>query len=566
MTSPADPPEDESGEVDAEEEPAGAESAAAEPAGAEPAGAEPAAAEPAAAEPSGATPRVRSRSRRAPRTTRGLFVLFALVGGLGAAMAAGTVVAVQWTETADFCGRCHTMGPELQAYATSPHREVACVECHTEPGIQGWIKSKVNGVRQLVEVLTGTFPKPIPAPDHALLPSTKVTCQKCHDVAPLVAQGGPIKLVLENRYRLDATNTRDAIALVVRPYGFGGTAGTRGLHWHITSDVEYVTSDPRAQTIDYVAITEPNGEKEQFIAAGAVGISTDVQPDVDRLLAAGTTRQMDCIDCHNRVGHAIPDLNQAIDDQIDAGTVDSSLPFIKREASDRLSIQYASLGDADNAIDGLRDFYAQRYPLVAASQSSAIDSAIASLKTIYRLVATPEMRVTAATYPNNIGHQTSPGCFRCHDGAHYRIVDGAITSETIPSQCATCHTYPQIGSTESGVLIGQRPDTHNDRLWVFDHKSSVTSADPSGASCGACHTKTYCENCHKTAAVNVTHEDMVFNHAAVTRQVGAAACAYCHQPAYCAQCHSDRVLPQGPSDNGSPGGSLDGSAGEAAPP
>jgi len=259
---------------------------------------------------------------------------------------------------------------------------------------------------------------------------------------------------------------------------------------------------------------------------------------------------MDCIDCHNRVGHAIPDLGQAIDEQLDAGNVSRELPWVKREATDRLAAEYATDADADIAIDRLRAFYELRYPRVARDQRDDIDTTIASLKTIYRLVATPAMRVSAATYPNNIGHQTAPGCFRCHDGAHYKVVAGALTPETIPSQCATCHTFPQIGAIESGVLIGERPDTHNDRLWVFSHKTSVASADPAGQSCAACHTKTYCENCHATSAVKVSHDSMVTGHATVTREIGAASCAYCHQPAYCAQCHSNEVLPVGPAGNG----------------
>ena len=510
------------------------------------------------------------RLRHPPLSSRrGLFVLVVLVGALGATFTIGTVVAVQWTETADFCGRCHTMGPELKAYEMSPHREVACVECHTEPGIAGWVKAKVNGTKQLVEVLTGTFPKPIPAPDHALLPSTGVTCLKCHDIGPLIANGGPIKLVLQNRYQPDESTTRDAIALVVRPFGFGSTAAggsastadgagadadaaPRGVHWHVASDVEYAAADERAQKIDYVAIVEPTGEREEFVAAAAVTVSSDPAPDIERLRSAGL-RRMDCIDCHNRVGHGVPAIDEAIDDRIDSGEISTQLPWIKREASDRLSADYASEADADRAIAGLRDFYAQRYPLVAARQRAAIEDAIASLRTVHQLVATPDMRVTQATYPSNIGHQTAPGCFRCHDGAHYKVVNGALSGETIPSQCATCHTFPQIGSIESGVLIGQRPDSHNDRLWVFDHKASVTSEDPSDQSCGACHTRTYCQNCHQTPAVKVSHDGMVLNHASVARQVGAAACAYCHQPAYCAQCHSDPVLPAGPAGSGPSG-------------
>lgn len=490
---------------------------------------------------------VMSLLRRIPhpplRSRRGLLVLFILLGGIGSAATLGGVVAIQWTETADFCGRCHTMGPELKAHEMSPHREVACAECHVEPGLQGWVKAKINGTRQLLMVLTGTFPTPIPAPDHAALPPTSQTCAKCHNVAPLVATGGPIKLILDERYRSDEANTRDVIALVLRPAGFGGTTGIKGVHWHIDSDVEYVSSDPRAQTIDLVYVTRQDGTKEDFIAVKQVGVSTDVQPDIDRLLAGERVRRMDCIDCHNRVGHGIQSPDQAIDSAMTAGRIDPKLPYIRREGSDRLSVEYASSEDADQAIEGIRDFYGQRYPLVASAKAGAINEAITELQAIYRLVATPDMRVTAATYPNNLGHQTAPGCFRCHDGAHYKVVDGVLTDETISSACATCHTFPQIGSVVSGVLIGQRPDTHDNRLWVFSHKASVTKVDPAGTTCGACHTRTYCENCHNTPAVKVPHDNMVFNHAEVIKQTGSQACASCHQPVYCAQCHANKVLP-----------------------
>ncbi len=477
------------------------------------------------------------------KSKRGLFIGAVLVAGFGVVIAVGGVVAVQWTETADFCGRCHTMGPELKAYEMSPHREVSCAECHVEPGLSGWVKAKINGTRQLVEVMLGTFPKPILAPDHAELPSTQDTCVRCHDVAALIRNGGPVRLQLQSRYRKDEPNTRDTVALVLRPAGFGGDTGTRGVHWHIESDVEYLSADPRAQTIDFVEVTTPDGTKEQYIATSEVSVSTDVQPDIDQLLAGESLRRVDCITCHNRVGHGIPGVDQAIDDGIDANHISQSLPYVKREASAILKTEFASVEDANLAIDGIRGFYEAQYPLVARAEAAKIDRAVADLKLTYRLIATPEMRVTAATYPNNLGHQTAPGCFRCHDGAHYRVVDGALADETIPATCATCHTFPQIGSTESGVMIGQRPETHAEALWVFNHRTEVASADPTGTTCGACHTKTYCENCHSTPVAKVSHADMMTNHGQVSRDVGVQACAYCHQPAYCAQCHADKVLP-----------------------
>ena len=128
---------------------------------------------------------LRGRRPRLPRSRRGIFALLLILGGLGFAGTFTTVSLIQWTETADFCGRCHTMSPELAAYEMGPHRDVACAECHVEPGITGWIKAKINGTRQLVDVVLGTFPEPIPPPDHTDLPSSSDTCKRCHDVGDL---------------------------------------------------------------------------------------------------------------------------------------------------------------------------------------------------------------------------------------------------------------------------------------------------------------------------------------------------------------------------------------------
>ena len=107
-------------------------------------------------------------SLRAPWSTlasrRGKLLVVILVMGFASALTVGGVMAVSWTETADFCGRCHTMGPELKAHEISPHRELACAECHVEPGVEGWIRAKLNGTRQLFQLVTGTYPTPIPPP------------------------------------------------------------------------------------------------------------------------------------------------------------------------------------------------------------------------------------------------------------------------------------------------------------------------------------------------------------------------------------------------------------------
>jgi nitrate/TMAO reductase-like tetraheme cytochrome c subunit len=486
---------------------------------------------------------------------RGVLVLLLLIGGVGTVVGVGGMTAISFSETPGFCGMCHTMDPELKAYAMSPHKDVTCAECHINPGLAGFVKAKANGTKQLADIILGKFPTPIPPPDHADLPPVAVTCLKCHSLSDITEDGGPVKLVLRPRYESDENNTRQTVAIMIRPAGIGqgtgttGTTGTtadggvKGVHWHVQQKVTYTSSDIHAQKIDLVNITDKSGKVEQYIAGTQVTVSTDVKPDIARITSSQTTKTMDCIDCHNRIGHAVPSPDTAIDEAIAAGKISTNLPFIKRDSVALLNGDYSTLQAADTAIDGLRTTYAAKYPLTLQNQAKQVTAAIAELKVEYRLIATPAMKVQAKTYPDNLGHQSSPGCFRCHDGAHYLVVAGKITNKTIPSECSTCHTFPQIGASASSFPLGTKPVTHQDKLYVFSHKLATKSADPTGTSCGVCHAKTYCENCHKSGAIKIQHTAMLYNHAAAVKTAGGTqACAYCHLPVYCAKCHKGPVL------------------------
>jgi nitrate/TMAO reductase-like tetraheme cytochrome c subunit len=490
---------------------------------------------------------------------RGILVIFVLFAGFGAVAVIGGTTGVAFSETPTFCGLCHTMAPELKAYAMSPHKQVACAACHVNPGVGGFLKAKINGTKQLVDILTNNYPTPIVPPDHADLPPVKDTCLTCHSLSQITANGGPVQLILRPTYASDQANTRQTIAVMIRPAGLGqasstpGTPGAppvssddavRSVHWHVQEKVTYTASDVASQKIDLVNVTFSDGTKKEYIAGSAVTVSDDVQPDVARLKASETTRLMDCISCHNRIGHEIPSTGQAIDQALAAGQISTNLPYIKRDSVALLNADYPSLEAAATAIDGLRSTYASKYPLVLKTQAAQVTQAIAALKVEYALIATPEMKVYAKTYPDNLGHQTSLGCFRCHDGAHYLVVKGQVTNQTIPSTCATCHTFPQVGTSASAVSfpLGTTPADHKDKLYVFDHKSAVSSVEPAGTSCAACHAASYCENCHNSGAIKVNHTAMLTNHAnAAVAAGGTQACAYCHLPVFCSQCHKGPV-------------------------
>ena len=64
-----------------------------------------------------------------------------------------------------------------------------------------------------------------------------------------------------------------------------------------------------------------------------------------------------------------------------------------------------------------------------------------ALQDIYRRNVFPVMKVTFGTYPDNLGHTTSSGCFRCHDGS-LTAKDGT----TINADCEYCHKQLDPGS------------------------------------------------------------------------------------------------------------------------
>jgi nitrate/TMAO reductase-like tetraheme cytochrome c subunit len=493
------------------------------------------------------------------RSRRGLLLLVLLLGGFGAVATLGGMAAVGYSESTGFCESCHVMAPQAKGLQASAHRNVSCAECHVEPGVLGFAKAKLNGTKELAEVLTGSYPKPIPAPDHAELPPVSQTCLKCHTMDQISTQESQTRIVLRPSYLSDEANTRQLVAVVIRPSGIGGTgtdtgsgsgaatgsgtAASVGVHWHVQQKVTYTTPQPQgAQKIDLVEVQRPDGSVQQYVSADPVSGSTDVGADVAQLKATETARTMDCLDCHNRAGHQVPSVSSVVDKALASGAISPQIPYVKREATALLSRSYDSEAAADAAMAELRTTVRQRYPLVAARQGAQLDSAVTALRTLYPQVATPEMKVQAGTYPDNLGHQNSPGCFRCHDGTHYQVVNGKITDKAIPSACTTCHTFPQVGSSVASIPLSGQPVDHQDKLYVFDHKKAAPAVNPVGTSCGACHQQSYCVNCHSSGAVTVQHDQMLYNHAASIQKSGGPACAYCHQTAYCAGCHGSKPV------------------------
>lgn len=105
-----------------------------------------------------------------------------VVGGVGFVVL--SVVSVEATSQASFCGTCHIMEPYYDSWKKSSHKDVQCVECHIPPGAKSFVAAKLNGLGQVVDdVLNRTSNKP-----SASISVLSCTRSGCHSTETLKAK------------------------------------------------------------------------------------------------------------------------------------------------------------------------------------------------------------------------------------------------------------------------------------------------------------------------------------------------------------------------------------------
>jgi nitrate/TMAO reductase-like tetraheme cytochrome c subunit len=348
---------------------------------------------------------------------------------------------LHWMESPSFCGEvCHTpMRPQFEAWSAGPHARTACVQCHVGEGPRAFVRAKLAGVRQLAHVITGSYARPIPA--GAELPDgvQAQLCASCHVAGR--TDNDAVRTIRE--YNEDEANTETTTVLQMNIVG--GSVPRRAIHWHADPSVrvEYVSTDKTNETIPYVKVTDAQGRVTEFVVSGTT----------EEAIRTGRRRTMDCIDCHNNVGHPIEaSAERAVDDAIASAQVSRTLPFVRREGVRLLKASYSSAEEADAGIDReLRGFYQSRGGPV---DEQAVAQTVSALQRLYRRSVFPEMKVSWGSYPSNRGHLTATGCFRCHDDSHV-TKDG----KTISADCEYCHTQqsaPAVSETSASL---RKPDT-----------------------------------------------------------------------------------------------------------
>jgi hypothetical protein len=249
----------------------------------------------------------------------------------------------------------------------------------------------------------------------------------------------------------------------------------QGIHQHISPDVriEYKTTSANRQVIPWVKYTNTK--------TGVSEIFTDSENSLSQAkLDSLETRVMDCLDCHNRPSHDYRTPQRFVDQSLSDGKISKSLPGIKQIAMKILYKDYSTKDSAFMAIrDGVTEFYKTSHPELLTEKKADIDAAIAEIQTGYSKNIFPFMKSSWKSYPNNIGHMVSDGCFRCHNDRH-----STEKGRVISKDCNMCHTILAQGTPENME--------YSKALEPLEFKHPVDIDDAwKTEMCSSCHSQLY---------------------------------------------------------------------------
>lgn len=456
------------------------------------------------------------------------FIVFSVIG----------IQTWEWSNSTAFCSNvCHDVHPEEpESYQNSYHARVQCTECHiSRVGMLHNVFLKVGHAKHLPAVLFDNYERPMKG--ETLRPVNE-SCELCH--WPPSFHGDTVREI--KHFEPDENNTEKRIYLILKTGGGQRESGLGyGIHWHIGNQVEYIATDERRQDIRWVRTTLPDGRTVEY---------NDVtNPLSAEEIASAEKYVVDCVTCHNQVGHPFPTPEQLVDQAIAEGKLNRDLPFAKKEMIALLTASYSDQETALAAVDSLEAQYRSQYPEVAISQADAIQQAAETAKELVARAVFEDPGITWQSFPNNSGHGGRiefPGCFRCHDGKHISS-DGA----SIRLHCNICHGIPAIAKAgdrppELPLASIQEPASHLETNFVADHRflANGDCADCHGEVAFGSDDSSFCANsaCHGYAwpAVDL---DAAFPHPIPLEGKHAQVwCHNCHEgvekPSYqCANCH-----------------------------
>ncbi len=350
---------------------------------------------------------------------------------------------LQFMDEPEFCGTaCHTvMNPEWQTYQVSAHANVKCVSCHVGEGAEALLESKLNGLWQMISLSFDLYERPIPTPVHQLRPARE-TCEKCHWPAKHYGD----ELIKKVSYTNEEYTQAQYTTLAIKIDADHGSDAV-GVHWHIDEGVSvtYDAVDDQRSKIKSIHVDYADGRSQQFK-------NNRIDADTPVL----ESREMDCVDCHNRATHVYRQPESIVDELIGNGIIPDDIPYIRREALDALRTKSASKEKGLEQVGRhLLAFYKKHYPDIFYNRSDDLEQVGDILKTRYDTYIHPGMNIGWGAYPSHLGHDNNQGCFRCHN-ENMVSEDGS----KVAYDCTVCHDIFAFESKSTYAFMTPADSTH----------------------------------------------------------------------------------------------------------
>jgi hypothetical protein len=242
-------------------------------------------------------------------------------------------------------------------------------------------------------------------------------------------------------------------------------------------DVEYVSPDEQKRTIPWVRVTGKDGKTTTYVdSTTKMG-----KAEMDQ----APKRRMECADCHNAAGHPFRNPAVRVDEAMAEGLIDKNIPNVKARALAIIDKASPLHGPIDEQIPQFQKIIADAAPKgdLKPEEKAAEAQFAKQMLEILKLSEFEAKDLTWKSFPNHVGHQDFPGCFRCHDGKHVNEKGQAIRL-----QCTLCHDLPQVTvdgtlkTVASTVAPGlSPPGSHNEPNWMHEHRTKIDN------SCQMCH-------------------------------------------------------------------------------
>ena len=422
----------------------------------------------------------------------GLAVLFAVMGAAG-------IAGWEYSNSDSFCtNACHDVHPENAfAHHASQHAKVQCVECHVgRISTFAAMIEKAGHVSHAWSQLVG-YDRPLIAPS---MPAARDSCEGCHTQTPHRHNS----LRVAHHFASDEQNSESKTTLVIRTVGRSFKSdGSRGIAEHTHTKVSFIASDPQKQSIPWVQATREDGTVVTYQDTSAA--------QNEDAIATANKQIMECIDCHNLVGHPVLSPDELADAALAEGILDSRFPYMKARVVELLNTPFKDRDEAIALMEKAVAQYRQDYPDLAQQYPEAWERRNQFLEQRQEEMASMLLRnqfsaadISWRSFPDRSAHRNSPGCFRCHSGRH-ESDDGTL----IPVNCTTCHGIPVVQTSDRirGQILDltdmERPESHLAQDFVFSHYELSESDE---ADCESCHgeieygddNQTFCANsgCH----------------------------------------------------------------------